>query len=153
MGKTFKENLKELLEYNDMTIKELAYQTGISHRSIENYLNSRESIPPADYACKIAKTLNTTVEDLLSENGINLDRSRYPRELLSIIKIFPNLNTADQKLISALVQSLSKKRILISLPSTPLDNTAWISFLLRGEVFFLQHTLSALRVPLKYSSF
>lgn len=110
MGKTFKENLKELLEYNDMTIKELAYQTGISHRSIENYLNSRESIPPADYACKIAKTLNTTVEDLLSENGINLDRSRYPRELLSIIKIFPNLNTADQKLISALVQSLSNKK-------------------------------------------
>lgn len=109
MGKTFKENLKVLLEYNDMTIKELAYQTGISHRSIENYLNSRESIPPADYACKIAKTLNTTVEDLLSENGINLDRSKYPRELLSIIKIFPNLNTADQKLISALVQSLSKK--------------------------------------------
>lgn len=110
MGKTFKENLKELLEYNDMTIKELAYQTGISHRSIENYLNSRESIPPADYACKIAKILNTTVEDLLSENGINLDRSRYPRELLSIIKIFPNLNTADQKLISALVQSLSNKK-------------------------------------------
>ena len=110
MGKTFKENLKELLEYNDMTIKELAYQTGISHRSIENYLNSRESIPPADYACKIAKTLNTTVEDLLSENGINLDRSRYPKELLSIIKIFPNLNTADQKLICELTKSLSDKK-------------------------------------------
>ena len=109
MGKTFKENLKELLEYHDMTIKELAYQTGISHRSIKNYLNSRESIPPADYACKIAKVLNTTVENLLSENGINLDKTRYPRELLSIIKVFPSLNASDQKLISALVQSLSKK--------------------------------------------
>ena len=66
MGNSFKENLKEILEYKDMTVKELAFLTGISNRSIGNYLNSRESMPPADYACKIAKALNTTVEYLLT---------------------------------------------------------------------------------------
>lgn len=110
MKKTFKENLKELLDYNGITIKELAYQTGISHRSIENYLNSREAIPPADYACKIARALNTTVENLMSEDDTNLDKTKYPGELISIVKTFPSLTAKDQKLISDIVKSLSEKK-------------------------------------------
>ena len=109
MGKTFKENLKELLEYNDMTMKELAYLTGISHRSIENYLNSRESIPPADYACKIAKTLNTTVEYLVTGADPNYRKSEYTGCLLTIIEAYTKLTPTDQKLLADLATSLSKK--------------------------------------------
>lgn len=109
MGKSFKENLKELLEYNDMTIKELAFYTGISHRSIENYLNSRESIPPADYACKIAKALNTTVEYLVNGNNPNSIKKEYGSSLLTIIKNFDILKETDQKLVASLVLSLANK--------------------------------------------
>lgn len=109
MGSTFKENLKEMLEYNDMTIKELAFFTGISHRSIENYLNSRESIPPADYACKIAKALNTTVEYLVYGNDTKNEKKEYGSSLLSIIKNFENLKESNQKLIAELVIELSSK--------------------------------------------
>lgn len=110
MGKTFKENLKELLEYHDMTIKELAFYTGISHRSIENYLNSRESIPPADYACKIAKALDTTVEYLVYGSDSNSTKPEYPSALLSIIKNFNDLQDNDQKLVASLVVSLAKNK-------------------------------------------
>lgn len=109
MGKTFKENLKELLEYNDMTMKELAYLTGISHRSIENYLNSRESMPPADYACKIAKALNTTVEYLVTGTNPNYRKSEYTGSLLTIIEAYSKLTPTDQKLLADLANSLSKK--------------------------------------------
>lgn len=106
MGLTFKQNLKELLEYNDMTIKELAYTTGISPRSIENYLNSRESMPPADYAYKIAKALNTTVEFLVTGEDSKISNLKYSENLLSIIKLYPTLKEETQQLILNLIKSL-----------------------------------------------
>lgn len=112
MGKSFKENLKELLEYHDMTMKELAYRAGISHRSIENYLNSRESIPPADYACKIAKVLNTTVEYLITGRDTNYEKPKFSKEILSIINSYEHLTDNDQKLIENLVSSLSQKNTI-----------------------------------------
>lgn len=66
---TFRENLREELDYQDISVKELAAKTGISKRTIENYLSSRGSIPPADYACKIANLLDVPVEWLVT--GIN----------------------------------------------------------------------------------
>ena len=66
MSNNFRENLKDELEYQNITIKELSLKTEISNRSIENYLSKRESIPPADYAVKIAKALGVTVEYLVT---------------------------------------------------------------------------------------
>ena len=109
MGNSFKENLKEILEYKDMTVKELAFLTGISNRSIGNYLNSRESMPPADYACKIAKALNTTIEYLLTGKNSENPTQIFSKSLNSIITNFPKLSQEDQVLVSQLTESLSKK--------------------------------------------
>jgi transcriptional regulator with XRE-family HTH domain len=62
----FRENLREELDYQDISVKELSAKTGISKRTIENYLSKRGSIPPADYACKIANLLNVPVEWLVT---------------------------------------------------------------------------------------
>ena len=108
MGTSFKENLREMLDYHDMTVKELAYRTGISKRSIENYLNARSSMPPADYACRIAAALHTTVEDLV--NGTSL--ARFPSfcsaGTLRFMEQFNQLDSADQNALMQLVQSLHK---------------------------------------------
>lgn len=109
MGSTFKENLKELLEYKDMTVKELAYKTGISDRSIGNYLNSRESMPPADYACRIAKALNTTVEFLVTGKDSKVQETVFPNSLCEIIYNFPKIKPEDQELLSKLSASLKDK--------------------------------------------
>lgn len=106
MGLTFKQNLKELLEYYDLTIKELAFTTGISPRSIENYLNSRESMPPADYAYKIAMALNTTVEYLVSGEDSKNNNLKYSEKLLSVIKLYPLLKDENQTLVLELIKSL-----------------------------------------------
>ncbi len=75
MDSIFKRTLRAELDYQDIKVKELSVRTGISPRTLEGYLNSRGSIPPADVAFKIAKALNVTVEYLVtgdaSYNEIN----------------------------------------------------------------------------------
>ena len=106
MGTTFKENLKELLEYEDVTVKELAFKTGISKRSIENYLNARASMPPADYACRIAAALNTSVEALVNGTEIPVPSS----EDLKILELLKKVSVADKSAILHILDSLSKKK-------------------------------------------
>ena len=65
----FKENLKDELRFQDVTVKELAYKTEINKRTIDNYLRENESQPTVENAVKIAQALGVTVEYLV--NGQN----------------------------------------------------------------------------------
>ena len=62
----FNENLKGELEYKDMLVKELASATGIPKRTIDKYLLSKNTMPPADKAVAIAQALGVTVEYLVA---------------------------------------------------------------------------------------
>lgn len=63
---TFKERLRDELNFQDITVKELASTTGIKKGTIDSYLSVRNSIPTADNAVKIARALNITVECLIT---------------------------------------------------------------------------------------
>lgn len=104
MKKLFRENLRDLLDYNDMTVKELSFNTGISKRSIENYLGSRCSIPPADYACKIAAALNTSVEFLV--NGEHPTKESFPDKTIRMMKKFHSLSDNHQQAIYEIIEAL-----------------------------------------------
>ena len=110
MGSTFKENLKELLEYEDMTLKELAFKTGISKRSLENYLNARASMPPADYACKIAIALNTTVEALVLGTEAATARN-YSSEDVKILALLRQVSVADKYAFLHLMESITRQNV------------------------------------------
>ena len=62
----FNENLKGELEYKGMLVKELAHKTGIPKHTIDKYLLSNGSIPPADKAVAIARVLGVSVEYLVT---------------------------------------------------------------------------------------
>ncbi|MBO4386460.1 MAG: helix-turn-helix transcriptional regulator, partial [Treponema sp.] len=99
-----KHNLRILLEYEDMTVKELAFKTGISKRSIENYLNARASMPPADYACKIASALNTTVEALVYGSETPVPSA----EDIKILDLLKQVSVADKSAFLHLMESITK---------------------------------------------
>jgi transcriptional regulator with XRE-family HTH domain len=61
----FKENLKPELAYSGMLVKELASISGVNKRTIDNYLNTHNTIPSADAAVRIAGALGVTVEYLI----------------------------------------------------------------------------------------
>ena len=74
----FNENLKGELEYIGMPVKELAYKTGIPKQTLDKYLLSNASMPPADKAVAIAQVLEVSVEYLVTgKNNQNYIKSDY----------------------------------------------------------------------------
>ena len=63
---SFRENLREALEFISMEQKELAAKTGLSLKTIENYVKKDSCIPSADKAVIIAQALGVTVEYLVT---------------------------------------------------------------------------------------
>jgi len=63
---SFRDNLRETLEFTGMEQKELAAKTGLSLKTIENYVKKDSSVPSADKAVIIAQALGVTVEYLIT---------------------------------------------------------------------------------------
>ncbi|MDR0567717.1 MAG: helix-turn-helix domain-containing protein [Spirochaetaceae bacterium] len=106
----FRENLKSELTYQDMLVKELASQAGISKHTLDNYLNVREHIPTADVAVKIAKALGVSVEYLVTGDECGHDKTSLSAELRVLIQNFKQLNEADRKMVISIVQMFKQQR-------------------------------------------
>lgn len=104
MENSFKENLRALLDYKDITVKELAFLSNVPKRSIENYLNARASMPPADYACKIAKALGTSVEYLV--NGETEKTPAFSAEAMNIAMLYQKMPISDKAVIERVARAL-----------------------------------------------
>ena len=105
----FRENLKAELAYKDILIKELAELSGISRRTIDNYLRENGSIPSADAAVRIARTLGVTVEYLMTgheqQEANNLPLSPDPRIILKNLEL---LNIRDRRIVLNLIRVLKE---------------------------------------------
>lgn len=99
MDSMFKQTLRAELNFQDIRVKELAYKTGISQRTIEGYLSARGSIPPADVAVKIADALRVSVEYLVTGNASREAVDIPPRPA---IEAQPNRKNALQSEIAGL---------------------------------------------------
>lgn len=111
---SFKENLRNELDYQGLTVKELSAKTGIIKGTLDNYLGVRASIPPADIAVKIAKALNVSVEYLVtgkeaSEKVENNNMAKEDKSLLKELKSIPkNMQTTIKTLIHQTSDNFNK---------------------------------------------
>ena len=83
----FWNNVKELLDIQNLTQKELSAKTGINLGTLKNQI-CREVIPDAIEAVKIAKALNTTVEYLVTgeeENKAEKELTELKAKLADLI--------------------------------------------------------------------
>ncbi len=101
----FRENLKAELTYQGILVKELSAKTGISKRTLDNYLREKGSMPPADYAVLIAKALNTSVEHLVTGETFSNSDSQLKKFLL----LFSQLSKSDQDFFIRLMEGILKK--------------------------------------------
>lgn len=103
----FRENLKAELAYKNILVKELSLQSGVSRRTIDNYLRENASIPSADAAIRIAGTLGVTVEYLVTGQDTQMSNpaslSPDPRV---IVKDIEALSKRDRKIVANLIKSL-----------------------------------------------
>ena len=70
---SFRENLREAIDFSGLEQKELAFKANISLRNIENYLRENSSMPVADKAVKIAQVLGVTVEYLVTGKNLPVE--------------------------------------------------------------------------------
>jgi len=102
---SFKDNLREAINFSGLEQKELAYKAKINLRNIENYLRENAAIPSADKAVQIAKVLGVTVEYLVTG-------SDTPSEPL--VRFMHGIDTEAQELMKLLRKlPKSKQRIVI----------------------------------------
>lgn len=80
MTRTMQENIKKKLHAKNMTAAELERRTGIPH-AVVNILHGRSKNPSIRTAQAIAKELGCSVEELLSENNVDLGSAQWNQEL------------------------------------------------------------------------
>ena len=106
----FKENLKSELTYQNMLVKELSAQSGISKPTLDNYLCARGYMPSADAAVKIARALGVSVEYLVTGEEERPDKSSLGPEIRSLVQNFKLLNEDDRKMVTSIMQLFKNRR-------------------------------------------
>ena len=101
---SFRDNLRESIDFCGLEQKELAYKANISLRNIENYLRENASIPSADKAVQIAQVLGVTVEYLVTGMDMPVKSSvsllhGIDNEIQQLIKSLRNLPRAKQRIV------------------------------------------------------
>ena len=97
---SFKENLKSYLNYKGIMVKELAIESGVNRRTLDNYLREKESQPTAENAVKIANALGVTVEFLVT--GDDSTKKTAPSKLM------PNLDLGLCKKYYEIIKKMDK---------------------------------------------
>jgi len=108
---SFKENLKSELLYKGMMVKELSAVTKIKRHTLDNYLNTHNSLPNAESAVKIAQALGVSVEYLVTGREF-IDMAQLaslPEDLRTMIEIGSQLSKNSRKLVIGILEAIKKQ--------------------------------------------
>lgn len=104
---SFSENLRDLLDYKGIELKELSVGTGISKNTLDNYLSGQKSLPNIENGVKIAKFLGVSAEYLVYGNSFILESQDSLEKIVSNLK---KLNKTDFFSIANIINSLAKNK-------------------------------------------
>jgi transcriptional regulator with XRE-family HTH domain len=108
---SFRNNLREILDFTGMEQKELAARTGLSLKTIENYVKKDSSIPSADKAVLMAQALGVTVEYLVTgKESEKKETARHAVELISTLEQLDDYNYDIIVSMAKLLLNLQKKK-------------------------------------------
>jgi len=113
MERNFRKILRDELDYQGLTVKELAAKSSVAKGAIDSYLGKQASMPPADVAVRIAAALGVTVEYLVNGQDGNRETQTpffsSPKKR-SLLHVFDELLPEDQKFALDFVKLLKKNR-------------------------------------------
>lgn len=109
---SFRENLRNELDFQGLTVKELSAKTGIVKGTLDNYLGIRASIPPADIAVKIAKVLNVTVEYLICGEDTKIIPKEYNcfKPFRSLLEDLSSLSDDSIEKLQIMIHALAENK-------------------------------------------
>jgi transcriptional regulator with XRE-family HTH domain len=107
MSSSFRENLRNELDFQGIIVKELSARTKIPVATLDCYLRTKAVEPSAENAVKIARALQVSVEYLVTGGNMDSEKSRsgLNREAREIIYRIENLNSEQCKAILRLLKT------------------------------------------------
>jgi transcriptional regulator with XRE-family HTH domain len=107
----FRQNLRSELDYQGLTVKELAAKTGIAKATLDCYLGTRANMPLADCAVKIASALGSTVEYLVTGKDTPKDRKFkvLNPDVRLLLDIFQQLDRPDREKLLEIAKIFRRK--------------------------------------------
>ena len=112
---TFADRLREEIAYSGLTRKELAHHANIKQRALDMYVGKQASMPPADVAVRLAKTLNVTVEYLVSGEKTAHEQQHLLQHQQKLGEELETLSAPTKKFIETTIHLFSeyeKKQVL-----------------------------------------
>jgi transcriptional regulator with XRE-family HTH domain len=111
MVKNFRKNLRDELDYQNITVKQLSIKASTAKGALDSYLGKQESMPPADTAVKIANALGVTVEYLITGKDTNVDKRRtiFSPAIRAILQILNGMNDDDINFILEITKLVKNK--------------------------------------------
>jgi transcriptional regulator with XRE-family HTH domain len=107
----FRENLRQELAYSGLLVKELSARSGISKRTLDNYLNTRNYMPSADIAVKIARVLGVSVEYLVTGHDSRAKPLSPENPAIRLaLQILEELDDRDREILIDLARVLKKQK-------------------------------------------
>lgn len=112
---SFKENLKEAMYLKGFTTAQLSELTNINSGTISSYLKTKNSMPPADKALKLAKALGVSVDFLVNgfdsktESSIQ-QKSPFSIEVFKIAQKMDGLEKDELSIITSMIDLLKKRK-------------------------------------------
>ena len=108
----FRERLRDEMDYQCISAKDLSESTGISKRTIDNYLKTNPQEPGVVNALKISKALKVSVEYLVTGENINSSQQNtLSSETKTIIEKIKQLSTSEKKVIIDMIKVISNKTL------------------------------------------
>lgn len=105
---TFRERLREQIEYCGLLDKEVAARAGITKRAIDSYVGSEACMPSAEVAVRLAKVLGVSVEYLVTGSEDEKLTSKPNDNAVNLMKHFSKLSNRDQSLLVSFAESMAK---------------------------------------------
>jgi len=94
------------MDFSYIGQKELAARTGLSLKTIENYVKKDSSIPSADKAVLIAQALGVTVEYLVTGKDAKNDTTEIKTRNKEIMDILQKLNNYNHEVVISIAKIL-----------------------------------------------
>jgi len=108
----FRDNLRETLDFLGMEQKELSAKTGLSLKTIENYVKKDSSLPTVDKAVTIAQALGVSVEYLMTGKKNKKETPPViPPQYKEVLDIVSKLNKTNHEVITTVAKTLLNLQI------------------------------------------
>jgi transcriptional regulator with XRE-family HTH domain len=113
MERNFGKILRDELDYQGLTVKELAKKAVVAKGALDSVLGKQASMPPVDSAVRIAAALGVTGEYLV--NGQDNDSEKNTPFFSNpgkrtLLRLYDELLPEEQKLTLDFVKLLKKRR-------------------------------------------